>query len=756
MKTRRLVSCLLAGLLAAALRAQEYTLASELPANTFLYVEIPDVQGFMASARGSALGQIHRDPSVQAFVSGFEGKLAEGWSQVRAMASALGVPSDVLHWESVTSFECGLALGPVERIGAPDGGGYPIAATLGAAVGLRGDLAQQVFALLSNLATAQGKGEIVEEVDGPVLAVAYAGDEKLRIRVRGKRLVAFARTGAPGVEGLSGSAQFLAGRQVVGGARDVLFLYMNAAAFVNLLDDGLQAWKPEIASVARRVLDESGLSSFQYLALASGWRGADSVGTAVVGHAPGSRAGTGHAVDLSLLEYVPGDVTAFGLFTADAGDAWGRVRRIWAAVKELEVAPGQTLAASWPGFQPGHPLYEWMEGGRSEALARAFAGIGHQGFWYTPPSAGALGAGANTSAFVRLTDAAAVREALGQLMPQAAEWLATVPALPLALEVKNVPIRERDAAGQTVTREGPQYYVLKIKAAALPKQLAPLQMLLAQFQPSLGVTPDDWLVIGMNRMSVSSALRKGVQRPEASVTANSDVQAFLGRLPAGVESMSWSDPRPGVEQMFAMAQMMLGVVTAQIPADKMPVDLEKLPPATSITAYLRPTESHTVVEGTQLVTRTTGSLDVADFLVLGGAAATAAVPLVVAARQKQPEHAQAGAAGAGGAAAGPGPAAAAGPDAKVQAARDELDRLRAGLTVFRLEHNRYPAELRELAQPDNDYPFGYLPDHQRGLVNDPWGRAFVYRLTPEGCELYSVGPNGADEGGKGDDVKSAD
>ena len=43
-------------------------------------------------------------------------------------------------------------------------------------------------------------------------------------------------------------------------------------------------------------------------------------------------------------------------------------------------------------------------------------------------------------------------------------------------------------------------------------------------------------------------------------------------------------------------------------------------------------------------------------------------------------------------------------------------------------------------------------DTQTGLLLDPWGHPYVYRHKPDGVMLYSIGPNGVDEGGMGDDI----
>ena len=55
-----------------------------------------------------------------------------------------------------------------------------------------------------------------------------------------------------------------------------------------------------------------------------------------------------------------------------------------------------------------------------------------------------------------------------------------------------------------------------------------------------------------------------------------------------------------------------------------------------------------------------------------------------------------------------------------------------------------PAELSELSK-------GGRP------LLDPWGHPFVYRVGSSlKYQLYSIGPNGVDENGKGDDISNED
>jgi hypothetical protein len=69
------------------------------------------------------------------------------------------------------------------------------------------------------------------------------------------------------------------------------------------------------------------------------------------------------------------------------------------------------------------------------------------------------------------------------------------------------------------------------------------------------------------------------------------------------------------------------------------------------------------------------------------------------------------------------------------------------LHAYRLEHGHYPASLAELA-----------PAYLKKLPDDPFALqgTFQYRLDSNNYVLYSVGPDGKDDGGKPiDDPKKA-
>ena len=74
------------------------------------------------------------------------------------------------------------------------------------------------------------------------------------------------------------------------------------------------------------------------------------------------------------------------------------------------------------------------------------------------------------------------------------------------------------------------------------------------------------------------------------------------------------------------------------------------------------------------------------------------------------------------------------------------------LGVYHNDNDHFPAELSDLVRPTDSRPRGYLPE---GAVPvDPWGRDFRYMADSKGAsfQLWSVGADGIDEEGKGDDI----
>ncbi|MEM9379829.1 MAG: type II secretion system protein GspG [Planctomycetota bacterium] len=92
-------------------------------------------------------------------------------------------------------------------------------------------------------------------------------------------------------------------------------------------------------------------------------------------------------------------------------------------------------------------------------------------------------------------------------------------------------------------------------------------------------------------------------------------------------------------------------------------------------------------------------------------------------------------------------------NAEVAAVRTQetLVEIAVAIRLFELDHQgAAPDSLAALLQKTDTYPGGYL---EGGSVpDDAWGQAFVYTKSETGYTLWSLGANGIDDGGAGDDL----
>lgn len=226
--------------------------------------------------------------------------------------------------------------------------------------------------------------------------------------------------------------------------------------------------------------------------------------------------------------------------------------------------------------------------------------------------------------------------------------------------------------------------------------------------------------------------------------------------------------------MVALVQGFAPMITANLPPGMLPVDFAKFPPPESFVQHLRPTESYSVVEGSRMATHSVGSLDTADLFLGAGAVLSVAPPVMFQfmgrrAAQAESEHAEEEGAAVDEAQAqeplpppedkphGSSSASSVSSDGvQVRSATEELNRLITGIEIYKSEFQRCPGTLSELTKTTDNWPFGFLPDAKKGIVPDPWGNAYVYKLAGAGYALYSTGPDGVDDGGQGDDVRRAE
>ncbi len=95
-------------------------------------------------------------------------------------------------------------------------------------------------------------------------------------------------------------------------------------------------------------------------------------------------------------------------------------------------------------------------------------------------------------------------------------------------------------------------------------------------------------------------------------------------------------------------------------------------------------------------------------------------------------------------------------DAKVTAAKAQLELFGLALDQYRLDNDYYPSSaqgLESLRTAPSGEPAARNwrgPYLKKPVPLDPWGRAYTYSATPSGYALFSLGRDGK-EGGEGED-----
>lgn len=87
--------------------------------------------------------------------------------------------------------------------------------------------------------------------------------------------------------------------------------------------------------------------------------------------------------------------------------------------------------------------------------------------------------------------------------------------------------------------------------------------------------------------------------------------------------------------------------------------------------------------------------------------------------------------------------------ARFTAAKTDISNLESMLDAFEVDCGRFPTNdegLRVLVEQPANVQNWRGPYIKRGMPNDPWNNAYVYRFpgshNPNGYDLYSMGPDG--------------
>ena len=709
-------------------------MAESLPQETLAYFGVPDLDAYRKGLAGSSMGRILEEDEVQAFWTAILPYLEEGLASIKEQAAEEGVAVDDWKLEALTSFEMGI-------VADQEDGGFVGRATLD--LGMEASTATGLFEWIASQAKEAGiprTGDALHFSEGPLNASVSVSD--------GHLVLGIGDSGS-----WEGTGSFLDredvqfGHQAIHEDGVLMYGFLDFQRYFSLLST-LMEEEGDLGGLAFGDLYGPYMDAFQGIHFGAGWTAdGSSLTRSMAAFADGVDLSlfTAGPVDLDLVSFIPDDATSFSIGQAPIQAAFVQALSVFDQLGELEIEPASGTTFESALAEGGSAVHEWVFGNRRGDLDAAAASFGNQTFSWSKSSGNLMGGGGGGVTWMELLDPAPLRELFQELLPPLAELLKEED-FPVTLSSKRMKVRAKDKDGDTIVKEGPQYYLFKISGDILPAEIQLFASgLLAQFQPSFGITEDGWLVGSMGVGGVRAALRSGLREPKKNIRENPEASSFLDAAPATSTALSWSDPRPGLRSGIGMIKALTGLATGQMKdADPaLGALIGKIPGPEPIVRNIRPSWSWTWMEDGNIHARSIGSLGVGE--AIPGIAALGLGGLLLAEGflgEVEPdengyssEH-------------GESPAA---PHASAErsAALAELARLQTGILVYEVTRESLPSSLAELVSEDD--PAAFLADPKKGIRLDPWGNPFVFKVGDGDYTLFSMGPNGLEGGG--DDVE---
>lgn len=685
--------------------------ASLHPASADLFLELPDFQAALKAYDETGFVRLLKDEDVRTLAAELARASGFGFELPADVQSALGLGfADAPEVVALVTSKLVRASVSVQT-GA---GGRQ---DLGVAIVL--DFIDGESATLAR-ATAQKTQERfrlarASESTGPassggIVADIWTGGEGTRVLVGGGvscTSAALGKIASGSTPSVATSAVFMAGAKAFGAAKGTPLL--NVVQGRGLLETLRVLTAMHGAEIASRIpAIPAGIDPYSG---AQAWRMLIREGRFVtetfVPHAAGSENPGPKPIDAAWLREVPGDAMACFTTSFDGASVAEQVRTVAGAsplalenLAKLEEASGVTLEQLFSHLGPGMIANVGMLRGPS-----------------LPP----------TTLWFDLTDAAAFQ---ADVQAIAAKLTELFPSMSIA--TKDYPVK--DVASGTRS---------KIPITTLDLGMSQrLGMPLALFAATPSFTVENGrLLVGITQTVLKRELKRlhGGTDAGASEEAGDDAPTSLPpgdpfaradfALPEKTESALWIDWPAFVQSILTMVKAFAGMAGS----NGLPFDPGILPEPALFTQYIKPTYHY-------------------EMLVAGGhyryheasfgpelLGAIAGAGLMVQ-RQLAPEPTVASAL----------PAAIAGPE--LELTRTRLRDLRTAIMVYRQDQKLFPETLDALKSGTPAYPKGFLDGPE--LVVDGWNRAWVYRPSADQKRftLWSLGANGADDGGIGDDV----
>jgi hypothetical protein len=278
------------------------------------------------------------------------------------------------------------------------------------------------------------------------------------------------------------------------------------------------------------------------------------------------------------------------------------------------------------------------------------------------------------------------------------------------------------------------------------------------FKPTISVL-EDRVVLTLNSHYAKDEVRRLTETASSSSGGGAEPSAGVAlaqsRVPADATEAGFSDWIGMVARVYTTLKS-LAPMAASFGAE-LPFDVEMLPDADVFTRFFRPGfHWQKRVEGGVLCYSESSLGPEFPLLLLGGAGA-AAVEAQSSGMFGDESNVEVV----------PAPAPAPEPPRDVvevveapepvavdrgQLTRDRIGELEVAIAVYCFDQSKPPAALADLEHATPAFPTGFLDGGK--LPTDGWDRAFRYERTGDKYRLWSLGPDGVDQKGAGDDVLS--
>lgn len=268
------------------------------------------------------------------------------------------------------------------------------------------------------------------------------------------------------------------------------------------------------------------------------------------------------------------------------------------------------------------------------------------------------------------------------------------------------------------------------------------------FSPTIGVLADR-VLITVKKSFAQSEMRRVLDGKDTAP----HMLAGAGMVPSGAFEASTMDWPAYTGKLLDISKGLLPMAASMMGAEAPQVDVAGLPSTATLQRYFQPSTSWSRrLDDGRIWSTSTSSYGPETPMTM--VALILSMPRALEAASTKPTEVEPGVVENAAVTAPQAPKPAAPVESNEElATRQALIEVRAGIAVYRADAGKIPAQLALLTQPTPNFPEAFLNGKQ--LPQDGWKHDLVYKPEADGKKyvLYSLGANGRDESGEGDDIR---